>query len=204
MHAAYSTPSTLLWNGKQVLSAEGIQQGDPLGPMLFCLTIHKLVSSLSSEFSVFYLDDGTLGGNFEDLQADLHRMGVEGEALGLHLNAAKSDLIAHSFSTFSNHPTFAGLQHVHPDQAMLLGSPLGIEALDTCLEAHHLCQLHLVGERLEICHLKTQDAMIILRHMHLRHPLAVACIAYFTSLFFTPLGILGQHRHVNCFQDYQH
>ena len=104
----------------------------------------------------FYLDDGTLGGNFEDIQADLHRMGVEGEALGLHLNAAKSDLIAHSFSTFSNHPTFAGLQHVH--------SPLGIEALDTCLEAHHLRQLHLVGERLEICHLQTQDAMIILRH----------------------------------------
>ena len=74
-------------------------------------------------------------------------MGVEGEALGLHLNVAKSELIAHSFSTFSNHPTFAGLQHVHPDQAMLLGSPLGIEALDTCLEAH-LRQLQLVGERL--------------------------------------------------------
>ena len=161
VHAAYSIPSTLLWSGEQVISAEGIQQGDPLGPMLFCLTIHKLVSSLSSEFSVFYLDDGTLGGNFEDLQADLHRMGVEGEALGLHLNVAKSELIAHSLSTFSNHPTFAGLQHVHPDQAMLLGSPLGIEALDACLEAH-LRQLHLVGERL--CHLQTQDAMIILRH----------------------------------------
>ena len=76
VHTAYSIPSTLLWNGEQVISAEGIQQGDPLGPMVFCLTIHKLVSSLSSEFSIFYLDDGTLGGNFEDLQADLHRMGV--------------------------------------------------------------------------------------------------------------------------------
>lgn len=26
---------------------KGIQQGNPLGPMLFCLGIHKLVSSLS-------------------------------------------------------------------------------------------------------------------------------------------------------------
>ena len=45
----------------QILSAEDIQQGDPLGPMLFCLGIHKLVSALSSEFNVFYFDDGTIG-----------------------------------------------------------------------------------------------------------------------------------------------
>ena len=81
VYAAYSAPSVLLWDGEQVLSAEGVQQGDRLGPLLFCLFIHKIVSSLSSEFIVFYLDDGTLGGSFEDLQADLHRIEVEGQAL---------------------------------------------------------------------------------------------------------------------------
>ena len=67
-----------MWNEAQVLSAEGIQQGDPLGSMLFCLGIHNLVSSLSSEFRVFYLDDGTIGGSLEDIQADLRRIEVQG------------------------------------------------------------------------------------------------------------------------------
>ena len=70
----------------QVSSAEGIQQGDPLGPMLFCLGIHNLVSSLSSEFTVFYLDDGTIGGSFEDFESDLLKIENQGKALGLFLN----------------------------------------------------------------------------------------------------------------------
>ena len=61
VHSVYSSPSTLLWEGELLLSSEGIQQGDPLGPMLFCIAIHSLVSNLESEFKVFFLDDGTLG-----------------------------------------------------------------------------------------------------------------------------------------------
>ena len=30
--------------GETIQSKEGVQQGDPLGPLLFCLTVHKLVS----------------------------------------------------------------------------------------------------------------------------------------------------------------
>ena len=145
-----------------MLSAEGVQQGDPLGPLLFCLSIHKIVSSLSSEFIVFYLDDGTLGGSFEDLQADLHRIEVEGHALGLHLNVTKSELVAHNPLVLCNaFSDFAGLQFVHPDQATLLGSPLGIEPVDVCLE-DQLHQLQVIGDRL--CHLQIHDAVTILRH----------------------------------------
>ena len=46
VHSAYSSPSILLRNGAQVLSAADIQQGDPLGTMLFCLGIHNLVPTL--------------------------------------------------------------------------------------------------------------------------------------------------------------
>jgi hypothetical protein len=162
VYAAYSAPSVLLWDGEQVLSAEGVQQGDPLGPLLFCLSIHKIVSSLSSEFIVFYLDDGTLGGSFEDLQANLHRIEVEGHALGLHLNVTKSELVAHNPLVLCNaFSDFAGLQFVHPDQATLLGSPLGIEPVDVCLE-DQLRQLQVIGDRL--CHLQIHDAVTILRH----------------------------------------
>ena len=39
----YSASSVLLQEGEQILSSEGIQQGDPIGPLLFCIIIHKLV-----------------------------------------------------------------------------------------------------------------------------------------------------------------
>ena len=60
-----STESVLLWGKVEIASAEGIQQGDPIGPLLFCLSIHDFVSILKSEYKVFYLDDGTIGGTLE-------------------------------------------------------------------------------------------------------------------------------------------
>ena len=66
----------------QVLSAEGIQQGDPIGPLLFCITIHDLVSSLESGFNVFYLDDGTIGGTLDCVAADLRTIHEKGQELG--------------------------------------------------------------------------------------------------------------------------
>ncbi len=38
VHTAYSAPSVLRWGDRTISSAEGVQQGDPLGPLLFCLT----------------------------------------------------------------------------------------------------------------------------------------------------------------------
>ena len=36
---AYSAPSHLFWGDHLISSAEGVQQGDPLGPLFFCLTL---------------------------------------------------------------------------------------------------------------------------------------------------------------------
>lgn len=57
--------STLLmawWGDEVVPSLEGVQQGDPLGSLLLCFTIHKVSSNLKFQFVTFYLDDGMLGG----------------------------------------------------------------------------------------------------------------------------------------------
>jgi hypothetical protein len=103
-HSVYSSPSTFLWEGELLLSSEGIQQGDPLDPMLFCIAIHSLVSNLESEFKIFFLDDGTLGGTFDSLFADLKRI----EEIGQSLNMSKSELICHNRSAadamFSDFP----------------------------------------------------------------------------------------------------
>jgi hypothetical protein len=61
-HLAYSETTILKYNNRSISSDEGIQQGDPLGPTLFCLTIHPMLQSLSSELRVGYMDDITLGG----------------------------------------------------------------------------------------------------------------------------------------------
>ena len=42
--SAYGIPSHLFCGEHLIESAEGVQQGDPLGPLLFCLTIHPLAS----------------------------------------------------------------------------------------------------------------------------------------------------------------
>ena len=129
----------------------------------FCLTIQELVSSLSSEFNVFYIDDGTIGGNLADLQADFQRIKDQGQALGLYLNVDKSKLISYDESAVTAVMcAFSGLQFTRAHQATLLGSPLGQGAMDICLEVQ-LHQLKTIGERL--CHLQTHDAITILRHL---------------------------------------
>jgi len=52
-----------------VFSQEGPQQGDPLGPLLFCNTIHPLLQSLEANLSLGFLDDLSLGG-LESVVAD--------------------------------------------------------------------------------------------------------------------------------------
>ena len=70
-YSAYSHTSFLFHGNHIMESAEGVQQGDPLRPLLFCLTIHDLVCGLRSDFKAFYLDDGILGGCLDDIKADL-------------------------------------------------------------------------------------------------------------------------------------
>jgi len=40
-----------------MLSEEGAQQGDPFGPLYFCLVFKELLESLQSELVLGYLDD---------------------------------------------------------------------------------------------------------------------------------------------------
>ena len=71
--SAYNSPhsSSFHWRDS-IQSAEGVQRGDPLGPLLFCLTVHSVVKELTSELCIFYMDDGILGGNLDTILQDLH------------------------------------------------------------------------------------------------------------------------------------
>jgi len=53
--SAYSQSSCLNFGPYIVLSEEGAQQGDPIGSLLFCNTIHLALSSLEASLKIDYL-----------------------------------------------------------------------------------------------------------------------------------------------------
>ena len=160
VHSCYSS---LFWHDSVLQSAEGVQQGDPLGPLLFCLAIHDLCSQLRSEFNVWYLDDGSVGGTLEDIRYDLEIVQRVGTELGLQLNRQKSEVISTNPATAS--PILSaipGAQVLDPANATLLGSPIGDVASIMSVINDKIRHLTTMGERLQ--HLSTQDALLLLRN----------------------------------------
>ena len=97
----------MLWHPLgQITSESGVQQGDPLGPLLFALVLHKLVASVEADDECFdlllqawYLDDGALAGSRPAVLWALHLIEEMGPALGLHVNLAKCELFSRKGNT---------------------------------------------------------------------------------------------------------
>ena len=85
--STYSRPSILFFGSHIIDSQEGPQQGDPLGPLLFCSTIQPLLDSLRSILTLGYLDDVTLG---DEVGSDVSHIIEVGQSLGLQLNVAQN------------------------------------------------------------------------------------------------------------------
>ena len=60
------------------MSEEGPQQGDPLGGLPFCNTIHPLLSQMKADLVEGYMDDITLGGTRNDVATDVIKIRSEG------------------------------------------------------------------------------------------------------------------------------
>ena len=165
VHVSYSSPSSLFWGDKTIQSAEGVQQGDPLGPLLFCLTIHPVVSQLKSELCVWYLDDSTIGGPAEDVKHDLEVIVREGAALGLHLNERKSEVIGDNLTARDSILlSIPEAQTTDPESAFLLGSPIGDtrSTSDAISLGRHSYSAQWEIYRLQ--HVSAHDALLLLRN----------------------------------------
>ena len=163
VHSAYAQPTNLYFGGHIIPSAEGVQQGDPLGPLLFCLAIFELTSSLKSKFHAFYLDDGILGGSPNEVLSDLQCLEQAASNLGLCLNKSKCELISYDQSIISDMlSSCPGLICIDPADASLLGSPIGGQSsIDSVLRSK-IDSLQTLGDRLTILH--SHDALCLLRH----------------------------------------
>ena len=77
-------------------SSIGVQQGDPLGPLLFAAGLQLLATAFRAgpaEFSVFYLDDGILAGPTQAVSQALATVEQAAGPLDLSANFAKNEAI---------------------------------------------------------------------------------------------------------------
>ena len=128
----YSTESLLTFGTRTVKSSEGVQQGDPLGPLLFSLVMRELASEIHAatpklDLNLWYLDDGILAGASCDVRHAFDVLELNGPRWGLHLNAAKCELAAHPASSHrsSVFPDLPGSNKNTEGNFHMLGSPVG-------------------------------------------------------------------------------
>ena len=95
MESYYSCQPILHLGKDTILSCCGVQQGDPLWPLGFALTLHPIVEHIKNEvpglaLNAWHLDDGTLVGTPAELAAALAIIERDGPTIGLILNHSKS------------------------------------------------------------------------------------------------------------------
>ena len=168
LHQCYFNSSILFFNGFTLNSAEGVQQGDPLGPLCFSLCLQKLISRLSSEFNVWYLDDGTLAGDPQSVRADFKKSFSEQDSLGMRVNIKKCELsvlgsdlsqIEDISSSFLSR--YSEIKLVPTEDINLLGVPLFTKGIDNELTSR-LEALKLTCTRLKS--LDHHDALFLLKN----------------------------------------
>ncbi|KAL0225172.1 hypothetical protein RCL1_003084 [Eukaryota sp. TZLM3-RCL] len=59
-YSMYHQPSKLLFNSNSIDSASGVKQGDPLGPLFFCMALHSILKEFTERYPqvsiVAYMD----------------------------------------------------------------------------------------------------------------------------------------------------
>ena len=168
VHQAYSKPSVLQFGDNKLLSMEGAQQGDPMGPYLFSLATMDLSKSCQSELNLWYLDDGTLAGDIETVLDDYTRIIAEENSLGLRLNPGKCELIVLNEDQHEAEKILDKFRSVTPEIKLiqqanmsLLGSPIQETATSNILN-DKLKELNILATRLQ--ELDAHDALFLLKN----------------------------------------
>ena len=136
----YGQHSVLYFGEHEVMSQQGAQQGDSLGPLLMSVTLHPVLQRIDVEvprlvLKVHMLDDGCFAGKTEDLKAALDIMLEDGPPRGLFLSTDTTMGEGRGKSTLWRASGFGdevqedllgrGLRLITDSGVRVLGSPVG-------------------------------------------------------------------------------
>ena len=184
IYQCYSTLSYLYFGDKDLLySKEGVQQGDPLGPLLFSLGIRDLLKSCKSEVNIWYLDDGTVCGDPKTVHEDLTRILEASNPLGLSVNSGKCEIFtipgagreeiqSDTQRVLENiQEDMPRIRMVNKNSLLLLGAPICEEAIEGVL-LEKLQDLKRMAEGLT--NIDAHDAVFLLKSCY-----AIPKLTYF-------------------------
>ena len=167
LHFAASTidsPSDLQFGKFTVQSEEGAQQGDPLGPLYFCLVFKEILESLCSELVLGYLDDVAMGDTASIVLSDFISLEKTASRFGLEMNRSKCEVVGHTTESrklFEAHGVL--LPEISSSAVILLGAPLSAgQHLDAVLEGKREDLLRL-SRRLKL--MPSHDSLYLLRNV---------------------------------------
>ena len=141
MLQAYGFDSPLFYGSKRILSRTGLHQGDPLASLAFSLAINPIIRNSNCLFNGWYLDDGALGGELQQVSNNLRELKVGLAQIGLQLDPTKCKAVILSQQSNSDHGTAMatlrnvqpGIEEIHINDFTLLGSPVEVGGLESAI-----------------------------------------------------------------------
>ena len=134
-----------------------------LGPLLFCATSLRLAKLMKAPLNIWYMDDGTLGGDIEVLINNFLVVQQMGDSIGLKLNESKCELITYDLDVLLKFRAISpSIQHISVSRAVLLGAPIGnSEGIDASL-SNKLTEFQRLANKLK--QLSAHDAFFLLKN----------------------------------------
>ena len=127
----YAQPSRLYFGSETISSERGVQQGDPIGPILFALAIQPLLQDLSKserlQLIYSYLDDLILAGDQQTVAGAFHFLKTAASKIGLTFNTSKCEVIPAAGLNSSLEKEMCPQDIIFRDNGdfELLGGPIG-------------------------------------------------------------------------------